>query len=44
MLRESGAQLGGTLYADGLGPVGSLAATYADMIRYNLTTIVEALK
>ena len=44
MLRESGAQLGGTLYADGLGPVGSPAATYAGMFRYNLTTIVAALR
>jgi zinc/manganese transport system substrate-binding protein len=44
MLRESGAQLGGTLYADGLGPVGSPAATYAGMFRHNLRTIVEALK
>jgi len=44
MLRESGAQLGGTLYADGLGPVGSPAATYAGMFRHNLTTIVEALR
>jgi zinc/manganese transport system substrate-binding protein len=44
MLRESGAQLGGTLYADGLGPVGSPAATYAGMFRYNLRTIVEALR
>jgi zinc/manganese transport system substrate-binding protein len=44
MLRESGAQLGGTLYADGLGPTGSPEATYAGMFRHNLTTIVEALK
>jgi zinc/manganese transport system substrate-binding protein len=44
MLHESGAQLGGTLYADGLGPVGSPAATYAGMFHHNLRTIVEALR
>jgi zinc/manganese transport system substrate-binding protein len=44
MLRESGAQIGGTLYADGLGPVGSPAATFAGMFRHNLSTIVGALK
>ena len=40
--RETGAKLGGKLYADGLGE--KEASTYAGMYRHNLTTIVEALK
>ena len=43
MLQESGARSGGVLYADGLGPVGSGAATVEQMFRHNLTTIVDAL-
>jgi ABC-type Zn uptake system ZnuABC Zn-binding protein ZnuA len=40
--RESGAAIGGTLYADGLGEGD--AATYDGMMRHNVTTIVDALK
>ena len=40
--RESGAKIGGTLYADGLGP--GEGDTYAGMIRHNVNTIVDALK
>jgi zinc/manganese transport system substrate-binding protein len=40
--RESGAKIGGTLYADGLGTGDG--ATYEGMIRHNVTTIVDALK
>jgi zinc/manganese transport system substrate-binding protein len=40
--RESGAKIGGTLYADGLGPGDG--ATYDGMIRHDVTTIVDALK
>jgi zinc/manganese transport system substrate-binding protein len=40
--RESGAKIGGTLYADGLGP--GEGETYAGMIRHNVNTIVDALK
>ncbi len=40
--RETGATIGGTLYADGLGPGD--ASTYAGMMRHNVTTIVDALK
>jgi len=40
--KESGAVLGGMLYADGLG--ADNAATYEGMIRHNITTIVDALK
>ena len=40
--RESGARVGGVLYADGLG-TGS-AATYEGMYRENVKALVEALK
>jgi zinc/manganese transport system substrate-binding protein len=40
--RETGAVLGGKLYADGLG-IGD-AATYEGMYRHNVSTIVDALK
>jgi zinc/manganese transport system substrate-binding protein len=40
--KETGAKVGGELYADGLGV--KEASTYPDMVRYNITTIVEGLK
>lgn len=40
--RETGAKLGGSLYADGLGE--GEASTYEGMYRHNVTTIVNALK
>ncbi len=40
--RDTGAKIGGNLYADGLAPGD--ASTYAGMVRHNLTTIVEGLK
>jgi len=40
--RETGAQIGGTLYADGFG-TGD-AGTYEGMMKHNVTTIVDALK
>lgn len=40
--RETGARVGGFLFADGLGP--GAAATYAGMLRHNVSTIVEALQ
>jgi len=40
--RESGAKIGGSLYADGLGPGDG--ETYAGLFRHNVTTIVDALK
>jgi ABC-type Zn uptake system ZnuABC Zn-binding protein ZnuA len=40
IVRESGAKLGGVLYADGLGEGG----TYSGMFRHNVTELVEALK
>lgn len=42
--RETGAAVGGELYADGLGPVGSDAATYEAMMKHNVHTIIGALK
>jgi ABC-type Zn uptake system ZnuABC Zn-binding protein ZnuA len=40
--KETGAKIGGTLYADGLGDGDG--ATYDGMVRHNVTTIVDALK
>lgn len=39
---EAGLKLGGTLYSDALSKENGPAATYADMMRQNLTTIREA--
>ena len=41
--RETGAELAPTLFTDALGEPGSDGATYLDMVRYNVTTIVTAL-
>lgn len=46
---DSGASIGGELYSDALGPPGETklgfdVGTYPGMIRYNLTTIVNALR
>ncbi len=35
--------IGGELYSDALGPEGSGAATYIDMVRHNVRTIASAL-
>jgi len=43
LVEETGARLGATLYADGLGPAGSGAETYAAMYRHNVLAIVGAL-
>lgn len=40
--RETGAKLGGELYADGLGE--GAAATYEGMYQHNVSTLVNALK
>ncbi len=42
LTRETGAKIGGVLYADGLGE--GKAATYAEMVRHNVKTIVGALE
>lgn len=41
--RETGAQPGGTLYSDALSPPDGPAATYVDLMRHNLRTLVAAL-
>jgi ABC-type Zn uptake system ZnuABC Zn-binding protein ZnuA len=41
---EAGVALAPTLFTDALGPEGSGAATYDEMMRSNVTTIVEALQ
>ena len=40
---ETGAQLIGGLYTGSLGAEGGEAGTYLDFMRYNVSTIVEAL-
>jgi zinc/manganese transport system substrate-binding protein len=42
--QETGAKVGGELYADGLGAPGSDASTYIEMMHHNVTTIIDALK
>jgi zinc/manganese transport system substrate-binding protein len=42
IIRETGAKIGGTLYADGLG--SGEGSTYEGMFRHNITTIVDALR
>jgi len=37
-------EIGGELYADALGPVGSDATTYIGMISANVRTVVNALR
>ena len=43
LARESGARIGGRLFADSLSPPDGPASTYVDMIEHNRRTIVEAL-
>jgi zinc/manganese transport system substrate-binding protein len=40
--KETGAKIGGTLYADGLGEGDG--STYDGMVRHNIATIVDSLK
>jgi manganese/zinc/iron transport system substrate-binding protein len=40
----TGARIGGTLFSDSLGEPDSAGGTYIDMMRHNISTIVEALK
>ncbi len=42
--RETGAKVGGELYADGLGAADSDAATYEAMMLHNVNTLVNGLK
>jgi zinc/manganese transport system substrate-binding protein len=43
LARETGARIGGTLYADTLSASDGPAATYIDMMRSNTKAIVTAL-
>lgn len=40
---ETGAKIGGKLYSDALSPPGGPAATYVDMMRWNLKQLTAAL-
>ncbi|QUM77342.1 zinc ABC transporter substrate-binding protein [Moritella sp. 24] len=42
--RETNAKVGGKLYSDALSAPGQSAATYLEMMQYNVDTIVNALK
>lgn len=42
--RETGAQLGGTLYSDALSTEDGSAATYLKMMQHNLETLLSALE
>jgi ABC-type Zn uptake system ZnuABC Zn-binding protein ZnuA len=41
---EAGVKLGPPLYTDALGPLGSPGESYLQMVRYNVNSIVNALK
>ena len=41
---ETGAKLGGALYADALSEPGEGAGTYLDMFRHNVALLVAALE
>ena len=42
--RDAGVEIGGELYSDAMGPMGSAGETYLGMMRENVLTIVESLK
>jgi ABC-type Zn uptake system ZnuABC Zn-binding protein ZnuA len=42
--KETGAKVGGELYADGLGAPNTPEGTYDGMFRHNVTTIVDSLQ
>jgi ABC-type Zn uptake system ZnuABC Zn-binding protein ZnuA len=41
--REAGVEVVASLFTDALGPEGSAGATYLEMMRFNVVTIVQAL-
>lgn len=43
IVRETGARIGGRVYSDALSPPDGPAATYIDMMRYNLGQFTKAL-
>jgi zinc/manganese transport system substrate-binding protein len=44
LARESGAKVGPEVYSDALSPSDGPAATYLDMLRYNTTLFVQAMR
>lgn len=42
--KDQDVTIGGSLYSDALGDAGTMEGTYIGMFRYNVTTIVEALR
>jgi zinc/manganese transport system substrate-binding protein len=44
LARETGAELGGTVYSDALSPAGGPAATYLAMLRHNTTLFAAAME
>jgi manganese/iron transport system substrate-binding protein len=42
--QDAGVSIGGELYSDAMGPLGSGAETYIDMMRHNVKLIVRHLK
>lgn len=44
LARDNKVRIGGELYSDSLGPKGSPASTYYDMLRHNARTISQALR
>ena len=44
LAKEAGVKLAPPLFTDALGKAGSYGDTYEKMVRYNVTTIVDALK
>ncbi|MFC4427681.1 metal ABC transporter solute-binding protein, Zn/Mn family [Deinococcus navajonensis] len=44
LARETGARIAPPLYTDALGPAGSAGATYLGALRFNIQTIVRALR
>jgi ABC-type Zn uptake system ZnuABC Zn-binding protein ZnuA len=44
LARDNKVRIGGELYSDSLGPRGSPASTYYDMLRHNARTISRALR
>jgi manganese/zinc/iron transport system substrate-binding protein len=42
--RDVDVAIGGQLFSDAMGPAGTPEGTYPGMVRYNVNTIVEALK
>ena len=42
--KDHNVEIGGTLYSDALGNTGTVEGTYIGMFKYNVNTIINALK